>query len=81
MDLKNSVREALEELKSKSLNEIQVETAVKWAGRAIAAKISNRPDKEVTEFAHESVEHAALSGNDLLLKSIRAAFSKLDIEI
>lgn len=75
------VESALEELRSKSLKTIQCETAMKWAGRAIAAHFLNRPPEEVTEYAHEAVEHAALCGVDHVLGQIRAAFDEVGIEI
>ena len=64
--------EAVVELHQKSLNAIQVETAFKWGGRALAARALGRPEQEVTEYAHEAVEHAALAESDNLLPYIKS---------
>lgn len=71
----------MSELKSKDIKTIQIETAVKWCGRAVAAKLLGLSDRDVTEFAHESIEHAALSGDDSLLRKIRSALAQLNIEV
>lgn len=71
-----NIQEALEELKNKNLNDIQIETAYKWASRA-AASYQNCLESEGLkkmacfvigeEYFHEAVEHAALvEGQDLL---------------
>ena len=75
------VQEGVAELQQKSLNTIQVETALKWFGRALAARMIGRDDREVTEYAHEAIEHAALSGDDTLLKTIRATFNYHQISV
>ena len=80
-DLTSAAREAMSELKSKDIKTIQIETAVKWCGRAVAAKLLGLSDRDVTEFAHESIEHAALSGDDSLLRKIRSALAQLNIEV
>ncbi len=68
------IAKALIELRTKSLNAIQIETALTWCGRACAAaQMGNLMDAR--EYAHEAVEHAALSGNDELFRAIR---DKLD---
>lgn len=81
MDLTKSTAEALSELQQKSLKQIQVETAEKWCGRAAAARLLGLPERDVTEFAHEAIEHAALSGDDSVLRIIRKALDELDIEV
>lgn len=72
-------QEAAEELKKKTLKDIQVETAKKWAHRAWAARqfaLSAQPkDKlkwvhDATEYEHEAIEHAALSGYAGLLEAV-----------
>lgn len=73
--------EAVPELQSKTLSTIQVETALKWGGRALAARALGQPDADVTEYAHEAVEHAALSGDDNLLRSLRQAFREHQIKV
>lgn len=74
------VEAGLDELKLKTLKTIQCETAIKWAGRAIAAKFLGKPESEVTEYAHEAIEHAALCGVDNVLSQVRAAFDEVGIE-
>jgi hypothetical protein len=74
------VEEATVELNEKDLQQIHIDTALKWCGRACAAASLNLKHDAV-EYAHEAIEHAALSGNDALLKEIRQAikYSKIDI--
>jgi hypothetical protein len=72
--------EALQELRTKTLNDIQVETALKWAGRACAAATYGLWHDAI-EYAHEAIEHAALSGKDNLLRDIRAAMKAHGLEI
>jgi hypothetical protein len=81
MDLTKSTAEALSELQQKGLKQIQVETAAKWCGRAAAARLLGMRERDVTEFAHEAIEHAALSGDEKVLSQIRAALVQLDIEV
>lgn len=81
MDLTKSTREAITELEEKDLKTIQIETAAKWCGRAAAAKLLGLRERDVTEFAHEAIEHAALSGDEKVLSQIRAALAQLDIEV
>lgn len=64
-----NIQEALEELKNKNLDQIQTETAWKWASRA-AASFQNALQatgiKKMAcfaigeEYMHEALEHAAL---------------------
>lgn len=75
-----ATQEALDELQGKGMKQIQVETAAKWCGRALAARMMGLPERDVTEFAHEAVEHAALSGVDETLRAVRAALDELGIE-
>lgn len=73
---------ASEELKQKNYKQIQEETAWTWASRACVS-YQNCENLEGTEklvcwtvaeeLYHESIEHAALSGNDGLLQQIRDA--------
>ena len=60
--INDHIHDAVLELRQKSLHDIQVETALKWTGRAIAAVTLKRPAAEIVEYAHEAVEHAALTG-------------------
>lgn len=72
--------EAVAELRQKSLHQIQIETAVKWASRACAASLLGLPE-DAEEYAHEAIEHAALSGNDDLLRDVRAVMRAHGVEI
>lgn len=79
-EIKSHMEKATEELKDKSLNDIQVATALTWCGRACAAaKMKNESD--ATEYAHEAIEHAALSGHDDLLKFVKRCLEKHNIDI
>ena len=80
MDIFKATEEALTELSGKDIRQIQVETAAKWCGRALAARIMGFPERDVTEFAHEAVEHAALAGDDEVLRTVRIAFEEFEIE-
>ena len=71
--MQSYIDKALTELCEKSLNDIQIETALTWCGRACAA--AQLKDPNATEYAHEAIEHAALSGHDFLLKNIRQALA------
>jgi hypothetical protein len=79
-DIDRAVEDALGELGDKNIQDIQVETAVKWCGRALAAAELGLRERDVTEFAHEAIEHAALSGDDALLRAIRRALDEFGIE-
>jgi len=74
------ITRALEELRSKSLVEIQIETALVWCGRACAAaRLGIHRDSD--EYAHEAIAHAALSGDDALLKYIRGLFAQYGVMV
>lgn len=78
--IEDYIRRAATELRQKSLNDIQVETAKVWAGRAIAAaKLGLGHD--AIEYAHEAIEHAALSGKDSLLREVRTAMDAHGVEV
>lgn len=64
-----SLSDAIKELQTKTLNNIQVETAITWINRACAAMQMNNTD-DAREYAHEAVEHAALSGDINLVTSV-----------
>lgn len=70
-EFNDMVRRATPELRRKSLAEVQVETAYTWAARACAASHLRLTDDAI-EYAHEAVEHAALSGHDDVLRFVRA---------
>jgi hypothetical protein len=69
------VRHAQAELTHKSLTDVQVETAYKWAARACAAHYLGHIEDAV-EYAHEAIEHAALSGDDAVLQRIRVLMGR-----
>ena len=73
------IRAGLDELSKKSLRQVQIDTALKWTGRAVAAmKLGFFEDAH--EYAHEALEHAALTGDDSLLRVVRAALKKSGAE-
>lgn len=74
------IEKAIAELQQKTLNAIQQETAKVWAGRACAAA-SMGLWHDAIEYAHESVEHAALSGNDALLREVRLTMRQFGVEV
>jgi len=79
VDLSEQIKKAAVELQTKTLNDIQVETAKTWAGRAcVAASIGLKQD--AIEYAHEAIEHAALSGHEGLLTDIRAALRACGVD-
>ena len=57
--------EAITELKKKSYAEIEMETAIKWASRAIIASFLNKPH-DCDNYLHEAIEHAAFVSPDFL---------------
>ena len=67
-ELNAAAAKAIEELAGNSIYVIQCRTAITWGGRALAAysmyrdtgKLQALLDAE--EYAHESLEHAALAG-------------------
>lgn len=73
--LSEFVTQALSELSHKSLRQIQFETAMVWYGRAVAAMTLGKTSDAI-EYAHESIEHAALSGDIGLLQGIREGLRK-----
>jgi hypothetical protein len=64
-------QEALDELMQKTLQQIQCETAIKWAYRAWAA-YKMKCHHDAIEYEHEAIEHAALSGDDRMLAVVRS---------
>jgi hypothetical protein len=76
--LQDQYLQGVEELKTKTLKQIQIETAYKWGGRALAA-MQLGLQHDAIEYAHEAIEHGALSGVDHVLREIRAAFSRVGL--
>lgn len=79
-----AIQRGVVELSRKTLYDIQVETALTWCGRACAAAahpdVARRSSVDAHEYAHEAIEHAALSGNDDLLRQIRATLRSYGVE-
>lgn len=78
--IEQAIADGLEELQKKTLRQIQVDTAYKWSGRACAAALMGRMD-DAEEYAHEAIEHAALSGDDRLLAEVRRAHARFGIQV
>ena len=76
---RQAITDGMKELSTKTMLTIQQETATKWAGRACAAAILGKHD-DAHEYAHEAIEHAALSGDDLMLTRIRRLFAQYGVE-
>lgn len=81
--IRNEIEKAKPVLAIKTLHDIQVETARTWAGRACAAALyakkavkqeeHRRWMEDAREYAHEALEHAALSGNIGLVVEVKEA--------
>lgn len=63
-DTQIDVAAALQELELKTHEQIEHETAIKWAARAIAAYRLNRP--EARDYKTEALEHASQVSGDLV---------------
>lgn len=70
IDFTEYVERGLREVRRKGLRQIQAETAKVWCGRALAATQLGMHEDAI-EYAHEAIEHAALSGHDELLWAVR----------
>lgn len=77
--LASAIEEAQAELAEVSIEEVQVATAIKWAARACAAADLGLI-KDAHEYAHEAIEHAALTGDDDLLAAIRSELGVWGVE-
>ena len=80
MNLQPFIDRAVVELERKTLNDIQVETALTWAGRSCAAAMNDNL-ADAIEYAHEAIEHAALSGHGALLDEIRTALERCGVPL
>ena len=74
------IEKGQKELEGKDLHQIQVETSLTWCGRACASAARGNLS-DAREYAHEAVEHAALSGDYGLLQEIRNALDKYKVEL
>lgn len=67
---------ARKEIREKTLDQIQRETAYKWASRALAAREMFEDDQQFildyAEYTHEALEHAALVDDESFFQEIRA---------
>lgn len=70
---------AKKELSGTPIKAVQIETAIKWCGRALAARAMRRRE-DSHEYAHEALEHAALTGDDAVLKAVQTALEREGIE-
>ena len=75
-----SLAKTIKELTHKSLSDINVETAIVWTNRACAAMHMNKTD-DAKEYAHEAIEHAALSGSIPLLSDVYVTLGEYGIPI
>jgi hypothetical protein len=73
--LQRYVDAARTELRQTSLAGIQRQTALVWYGRAIAAIELGRLG-DAREFAHESIEHAALTGDMQLISELHGLLAE-----
>jgi len=78
--MKEYIDKGKAELLKKTLNDIQKETAKVWTGRACAAALLGLHG-DAKEYAHEAIEHAALSGDDLLLTEVRSTLLGHEVEL
>lgn len=80
---RTKIEEAKKEIEAKSLDDIQRETAIKWAYRSIAATELSQGDDEyglmISEFEHEAREHASLCDDLDFLKEV-VELMQLDAE-
>jgi hypothetical protein len=77
--LEDAIDAGMAELKKKSLRVIQTDTAIKWLGRAVAAVKLGKTD-DAHEYAHEALEHAALSDKPTLITDVRAILRKVGVK-
>jgi hypothetical protein len=75
-----SLGNAINELSIKTITDIQEETAIAWTNRACAAMHLNKPD-DAREYAHEAIEHAALTGSIVLINEVYVVLAEYGIPI
>jgi hypothetical protein len=76
--MQSYIERGLVDVQTKTLKQIQIETAYVWAGRACAASVLGL-DHDALEYAHEAIEHAALSGNEAVLGEISSALAEYGV--
>lgn len=77
--IKFYIDKAKSELEEKDLKDIQVETAYTWCGRACAA-VTMGLDEEAHEYAHEALEHAALTDSDSVFRAVRETLKSYKVK-
>lgn len=72
---------AYQDVSTKTLSQIQYETAWTWTARACvaAAHLGNMADAR--EYAHEGLEHAALSGRQGFVEEIRSVLAAYGVHV
>lgn len=79
--LQDAMSKAMSELSSKTLRQVQYETAIAWAGRALASYERYARTRDLValldaqEYEHESREHAALVEDPDFAEGIGARLS------
>ena len=86
--IERATEKARPEIRAHSLRTIQRETAITWAGRACAAAErawhappSNQEHLRMAayDYAHEALEHSALTGDIELLMAIRDSLARFGV--
>lgn len=75
-----TLEQATDELRKKTIREIQADTAITWCHRAVAA-MNLGSEHDATEYAHEAIEHAALCGDGQLLRWVQRTVADNGIRI
>lgn len=86
-DLDDDIKEAIKEVKEKTKQQVDIDTAHKWANRAIACLLIAKQTEEGKErlkwidfaddYRHEALEHAATADDDgKTLKEVVAKIEK-----
>jgi hypothetical protein len=76
IDISAYITRAWNEIEIKSLKDVQRETALVWMGRACAASMQlGVVSPDTVEYAHEAIEHAALCGDDTVLRVVRESLA------
>ena len=73
--LEKYLDKAIADVSSKTLTQIQYETAWTWTARACVAAQLGKPE-DAREYAHEGLEHAALSARPMFVDEIRAVLAR-----
>jgi hypothetical protein len=77
--LAQAIEAARAELARKGLRAVQTDTAIKWLGRAVVAKEQGKGE-DAHEYAHEALEHAALSDRVSLIEDVRRSLRQIGIK-